>query len=327
MAPFKVSVCAPYRQVACSLLLLLTSLMWPFDASAACQFLAGSSKQTVNVTGITVSWGRDRDDHLYIPPPGTLAQPLKVTCDSSSDPYSIINARGADGDLTKVNFESGVHGLLWGWQSGPVPGGDLYYGRGTVGTLKFLDLASVPHHLILAKTPNAKTGGVIQPGLMGTLRLGGLDVLDLYLTSMVEVKTTSCTTPDVEVDLGTHRSSEFGGKDTFTPSATDFVIDFVGCQSGSYSISYAIRPVATPYNRVKGVLALDGAAGAKGVGIQLLQANGTTPVMLDQFNTFRSYGSVSGNYQLKLKARYYQTDAKINGGAVNATAILDIAYH
>lgn len=326
MVPFKISVCAPCRQVACALLLLLTTLIWPSDASAACKFLAGSSKRTVDVTGITVHWGRDRKDHLYIPPPGSLSQPLKVTCDSSSDPYMLINARGVDGDNIEFDFESGVDGLLWAWQSGAVTGGDLYHGRGTVGTLKFLDLASVPHHLILVKERDGKTGGVIQPGLMGTLRLGGLDVLDLNLTSKVVVETTSCTTPDVEVDLGTHHSSEFGGKDTFTPGATDFEIDFVGCQSGSYSISYVIRSVATPYNRVKGVLALDGAAGAKGVGIQLLQANGTTPVRLDERNTFKSYGSISGDYKLKLKARYYQTDAKISGGAANASAILDIYY-
>ncbi len=163
----------------------------------------------------------------------------------------------------------------------------------------------------------------------------------------VNIISSTCTTPNVSVNLGTHFTTELKGIGTTTATWVPVDIQLNNCpaffgytytsvnadtaqtitgQLASNSIQYSINPSNGVANATNGVINLS-SGGATGIGIQLTDT-GSNPI---QFNTATPSGltlnqTSSANYTINLQARYYQTGTSVTAGAANATATVTLTY-
>ena len=135
--------------------------------------------------------------------------------------------------------------------------------------------------------------------------------------------TVSAGSQNVTVTLPSIAASALGAVGA-TAGTTQFAINLTGCNP-NLSVS-ATLSTNSPYAGPNGVIAPTAGAGyASGVGIQILQPNGATPVT---FDTAFSTGTTNNNtnYTFNLYARYYQTAAPMTPGQVQATATYTLTY-
>ena len=110
-----------------------------------------------------------------------------------------------------------------------------------------------------------------------------------------------------------------------TAGTTRFGINLTGCSSG-LGVS-ATLSTSNPYLATNGVIApTTGAGYASGVGIQILQPNGSTPVTFDTAFPTGTTSGANSNYTFNLYARYYQTATPVTAGQVQATATYTLTY-
>jgi major type 1 subunit fimbrin (pilin) len=149
---------------------------------------------------------------------------------------------------------------------------------------------------------------------------------NLVINGTSSVVVQSCVTPDVAINMGTHRNTEFNGVGSST-SSVSFNIALNGCPVGLKSIQYQIDPTtAIVQGTGNSVVTLNGSATAQGIGLQLLDGNGN-PFVLSTPVTFSGYNSsTGGSYTIPLRARYYQTDATIGSGSANTAMTFTMTY-
>jgi major type 1 subunit fimbrin (pilin) len=147
-----------------------------------------------------------------------------------------------------------------------------------------------------------------------------------FTVTAATITSLSCTTPNVTVPMGTHKTTELSGVGTYTAS-TNFNISLNNCPAGMNSIQYYISPSTTIVNSANSVVALNSGSGAAtGIGLQLLNGSGT-PFPLNTAATFSGYStSAGGSYTIPMQARYYQTAATVTAGTANATMTLYMTY-
>lgn len=147
----------------------------------------------------------------------------------------------------------------------------------------------------------------------------------VFMTTATQVTVQSCVTSDVTVPLGQHKVSELKGAGTYT-SSTGFNISLNSCPAGMNSISYQIDALTAILNSSASVVALDSAASAVGVGVQLLDGSGNV-FPLGTPKAFSGYSKATGgNYTIPFLARYYQTDSSVTGGIANTAMTFTITY-
>jgi major type 1 subunit fimbrin (pilin) len=144
-------------------------------------------------------------------------------------------------------------------------------------------------------------------------------------TTATQVSVLSCLTPDVLVDLGSHKSSEFSGPGSFT-AMTAFNVALKSCPAGINRVSYQIDAVTPVLNAASSVVALDSGSTATGVGVQLLDGSGNvfplgTPRTLAGYST-----SAGGDHAIPFRARYYQTGAAVGAGSANTAMTFTMNY-
>jgi len=141
----------------------------------------------------------------------------------------------------------------------------------------------------------------------------------------------SCTTPSVPlVVLPMVWPSSFNGQGS-TTGETPFEIKFHDCTDNLASISYKFTPsnnVPSP-NPAVGLLGNSGTA--TGVAVQIVHDNPQRtphPLNVDAILSDPATGlPVDGDFDFKLRARYYQTDnAAPTGGTVKAAMIVHLVY-
>lgn len=177
-----------------------------------------------------------------------------------------------------------------------------------------------------------KTGpisyGTISAASLPTVRYDFDNSLVIYIATAagsISFSAASCQTPDVLVDLGVHRTSEFTGVGAYSASK-GFNIALNNCPPGINNIRYQIDALTNVLGGNGSVVALDGASTVTGVGVQLLDGSdkpfalGST-VSLAGFN-----GSTGGNYTIPLRARYYQTGSKVTSGTANTLMTFTMVY-
>lgn len=177
--------------------------------------------------------------------------------------------------------------------------------------------------------------GAITPGLVsaGPVAQGHLYANGAYDTrwpitiasTATQVSVLSCSTPDVLVDLGSHKSSEFKGPGTFT-SMTGFNVALKSCPAGMNRVNYQIDAVTPILNAARSVVALNSGSAATGVGVQLLDGSGNvfplgTPKSLGGYNT-----NTGGDYAIPFNARYYQTGPAVGAGTANTAMTFTMSY-
>jgi type 1 fimbria pilin len=159
----------------------------------------------------------------------------------------------------------------------------------------------------------------------------------------------TCTTPDVDVDLGEHLVSELSGVGTAT-KWVDVPVRLQNCPAfhGAYrldltedsgfttrattanEIQYRVDATTTVIDASRSIMALkdaDAATSAKGMGIQVAQAANESI----GFGTTRASGltltATDGrNYTIPLRARYVQTGPAVSGGQADGQATVTFVY-
>lgn len=169
-------------------------------------------------------------------------------------------------------------------------------------------------------------GGAYQGALSPRIPAPGSSQVTYSLGNPVEFVVLSCETPDVTVPLGTWLKSSFTGIG-YTTNSAPVDIKLNNCPAGMNSISYSIDATTPIVSTPLSVVALDGTSTATGVGVQLLDTNGTTPFPLATTKAFGLYSpATGGSYTIPLKARYYQTSPSVTEGTANTGMTFTMTY-
>lgn len=175
----------------------------------------------------------------------------------------------------------------------------------------------------------------------------------------VNIVSRTCFTPDVSVPMGSHKLSEFAGKNTFTPWQ-DFSIALNNCPAfnGYYQangptwtsnggagtpanldsrksnvLRVRLDPTLAAINSAQGILRLNPSApgdnpAATGVGLQVADSHGNPlPLATLRASGITPRADEGASYSIPLKARYIQTDDSVTAGPANATATFTIDYY
>lgn len=186
-----------------------------------------------------------------------------------------------------------------------------------------------------------KTGNITPGTLSGTIATyisypvgaGTNGNTQTFVITPVNITTLTCTTPDVNVPMGTFKTTDFPSVGSLSPNPAAFNIQLLNCPAGTavsgtqagliHGIQYRIDP--TNGTVATNVAALGGSPSATGVGIQLFNNAGAV-FPLSTLTTLSGYNSTSGgSYTIPLTARYYRTGT-ITAGPANATMTLTISY-
>ncbi|HET6632073.1 MAG TPA: fimbrial protein [Rhodanobacteraceae bacterium] len=166
--------------------------------------------------------------------------------------------------------------------------------------------------------------GTVTAGTTGTVTLlnfstdGGTAGSLLLAPFTVKVSTCSIATDPTVVTLDPVLATQFSGAGS-TAAQKSFAVELTGCSGGlSLSIELDTADPAGP----AGVINSSGSAG--GVGVQLLKANGSTPVAFG--STILVGTTTAGDNAIPFYARYYQTGPSVTGGTVSATATYTLTY-
>lgn len=144
--------------------------------------------------------------------------------------------------------------------------------------------------------------------------------------------TITVNVPTCNVSGGPNRNFTFALPDvtaaTFvsnpTPGQTAMSLPLVNCPTGQKVFVTLTTANAYTTGGVNGVIAASGAGYAGGVGVQILQSDGSTAVT---FGTALNTGTTTGStYNINLFSRYYRTNASVTTGPVQAIATYTINY-
>ncbi|MFL9583935.1 fimbrial protein [Stenotrophomonas sp. AB1(2024)] len=142
----------------------------------------------------------------------------------------------------------------------------------------------------------------------------------------------SCVTPDVTVNLGQHRDSDFpsmGSRRGISGTYSDFNIGLLSCGAGMTSISYTLRPLNGEVSGLPGAIATTPGSTARGVAVRIADRSGT-PVA---FNSARAVSlttysaATGGNQAIPLRAWIERIGSSdFAGGSVQAQVEFTMTY-
>ncbi|MBC3467500.1 type 1 fimbrial protein [Pseudomonas sp. RW10S2] len=175
------------------------------------------------------------------------------------------------------------------------------------------------------------TGGVMLEAALisAPAKFGPYDIAQngrkSFLVSSTTINVAACRTADVDVDLGSHKQSEFTGVGSTTP-AVAFNVDISACPAGLNAIQYQFTPPTGVLDGSNGVIALSADSSAAGIGVQLKDGNGSplkynTPLTLTNYNK-----TTGGTYSIPLRASYYQISSPVQPGTANSLLTFTMSY-
>ena len=315
-------------------LLILTVVLaglLPARASATCTFNAGFSVQNMALTVPNVSIPRDATVGTVL---ATVSVPAVVgtfaRCSSPGNAYYHYKGgtpAAAPSNTVATNIPgiglrffyqnsygrsfrfspagSGAYGAYagpWGWHSR----GTAYFGVQVV-------------------VIGPAGGGQVNGGVSATIALDDLLVSSITVSPFT-ASVMSCVTPDVSVDLGSHRLSEMPSAGSST-SATRFSISVNNCPAGINSIQYQLDAATSIVPGTgNSVVTLTPDSTATGIGVQLLDDNGNPLALGKPVRRSGSISSSGGSYTIPLKARYYRIGSAAGGGSANTATIFQMTY-
>ncbi|CAM3288682.1 fimbrial protein [Pseudomonas fluorescens] len=260
-------------------------------------------------------------------------------------------------------YQTGVPGIgVALWYAGtalPFSSSITNCGNGTAvcnwtltGTLSF-DMSFIK---IGDVSPGTIQGASLPTMTQSRVSSNNLEVQHVNFSGSINIVSRTCTTPDVNVPMGSHMLSEFSGPNTFT-QWKDFSIALNNCPAfnGYYQttgprwasdgtisnldtrknnvLQVRLDPTRTPLNTTLGILSLNPSApgddpAATGVGVQVADSAGTAlPLASLRTSGITTRAEEGASYSIPLKARYIQTESSITAGPANATATFTINYY
>ncbi|EIK59643.1 fimbrial protein [Pseudomonas lactis] len=370
--------------------LMLYAIAQTSHAAVSCGVDSGGPSgirgtMALQISSLTVPRDTPNGTQLYIQNFRQAGVGTALTCTPSilgtlgMTPHYIVRGLGANTNSTanvyyanKI-YETGVPGIGVAWKSGHVGmravGSAFEFGPMVndcqvpivsglcrTGQLKFDSPA-----LVLIKT-GPVGAGVINASALGMLQQNAkfhdspiYTLNEIGVTGSINVVSRTCQTPDVQVLMGSHKTSSLTGKGSSTPEVV-FHIPFANCPGfpGYYgntsagnvpsssengvinsgvlvnnTISFRIEPMTTPIDATNGVLSLTTGAGmATGVGVKITYPKGKIiPLYQNQEILFSPLiGADTTGFSLSFAARYVQTADKVTPGQANAVATYTIIY-
>lgn len=146
-----------------------------------------------------------------------------------------------------------------------------------------------------------------------------------FLLPAMDVVAGSCKTPDVTVDLRSHKQSAFTGVGSTTP-AIPVKVAINNCPAGLNSIQYQFIPTGAVLDTANGVLALSSDSTATGIGLQLKDESGKALEYNKQYLFSKYNRSTGGSGAILLTAAYYQTSTTVKPGTAIASLTFAMTY-
>ena len=175
------------------------------------------------------------------------------------------------------------------------------------------------------KIGTIKHGTVIGPFTVGTINYGTLVTHNVTMTGSLIISASSCKSPDVSVNMGDYVASEVTGSRGQT-HPVNFDIALNECPDGINRVTYSLQANTPVIDGRTGLVALDGASGAKGVGLRIMDRDGT-PLALDKAHDFSAYDVRGGNFKIPLSVAYIQLENQaLKFGTANTSITFTISY-
>ena len=331
----------------CSCLLLIGMAIAPRAVWATCAFSGGSATTvTFNAGTITLTPSTTPNTVLWTSATANPANPPVLACDGSTN-GGIVNTIAAstpvNGDNTLI--PTGIPGisyrllhpdsstLLALYPNYPTGSGTfsvasnlqlVYTGpylppnnSTLTGQLSQwqIDICNSPNFDIFGNYTSCKKGGLVAPRPVETFNISANIVIQVPTCNV------SAGSANKTVTLPNISTSQLSGTGT-TAATTGFNLQLTGCPNNQRV--FITLNTSSPQAGATGVIAPSGAGYASGIGVQILNADGTTPVT---FGTAINTGiTTASNYTISLFARYYQTSAAITAGAVKGIATYTMNY-
>ncbi|MFP6562600.1 fimbrial protein [Paraburkholderia sp. B3] len=309
-------------------LLLLFLIFGPKPANATCTFNSGSASRSINIiVPLTLSVPRDTPNGtvIYTSASTTPSGVVLITC-AGGESRGVLNQIGSN-PSSGTQLPVGTNtGLAWEYiLNSTTSAARAAYPNDAAAPDAIINYGSYDVQFALVKTGDIPPGTTVPGGTVGQYEAGGIIPEYVVLSNPIAITEVSCMTPDVTVPLGTHKTSELSGVGTSTASV-GFMINLNSCPSGINTVSYRIDPVTAVVNSSQSVVALDGSSTASGMGVQLLNSDGSAPLPLSSYQKLSNYLTTGGNYTIPLTARYYQTDSTVSPGTANSSMTLTMQY-
>lgn len=175
------------------------------------------------------------------------------------------------------------------------------------------------------KIGTVKHGTVIGAFTVGTINFGTLVTHNVTMTGSLIISASSCKTPDVSVNMGDYVASGVTGSRGQT-RPVNFDIDLNACPQGINRVTYSLQANTPVIDRENGLVSLDGASGAKGVGLRIMDGDGT-PLALDKAHVFSTYDERGGDFKIPLSAAYIHLDNQaLEFGTANTSMTFTMSY-
>jgi major type 1 subunit fimbrin (pilin) len=146
------------------------------------------------------------------------------------------------------------------------------------------------------------------------------------------INSSACKTPDVTVNMGSYSQSAFKGVGSNT-QPIGFNININDCPQISATepiiknIKYQLDPTSSIVNPISSVFPLNTSSTAKGIGLQIMDANNNVLQRQTQYSLAKTGAyPFRGNYTLPLKAAYYQTDTAVTPGKADGAITFTMTY-
>lgn len=330
------------RVLACLLLIGLLGWMPAARAGISCS-PTNTSFQLPNFGNIIVPASM---------PPGTPIGPqvkvtISFTCDGvpPGKTVSIVASNfggidyGYSAPANAIMFKTSVTGIDLELTASPLPtnwNGNSVSFADTISAPSGSSTETVTGRLIKTQTGAVAAGSLTSFGnaaLIGTFEdvvsngNGGNANLNSTLSlaggTVISAPTCAVSPANFTVQLPVLFTSTFQGTGT-TAGRTPFAIT-LNCPTAGTRVSISMTS-AKPDPTITGLTDPTGAGYAQGVGVQLLDGGGTTPVDVKGMTQTESNLSSTGAYSIPYYAQYYQTAPSVTGGLVKAVITYTMSY-
>ncbi|MHC8383999.1 fimbrial protein [Pseudomonas sp. LB3P14] len=177
----------------------------------------------------------------------------------------------------------------------------------------------------LVKIGKIKHGAFIDPVKFALYKHGRLTTHIFKLVGNTSISTASCKTPDVSVNMGDYVASEISGS-RGQSIPLKFNIDLNECQEGISKVTYSILANTPIIDQLTGLVSLDSNSTAKGVGLRIMDENGTA-LSLEKPYMFDSYDTNGGHFKIPLSASYVRLqDKELTVGTANTSLTFIMSY-
>lgn len=309
--------------------LLFTILLCASDSSMAaiCKPLSGFETLLLNSSlgDIKLDIPRDTPNGttLYEKTMGSVDRTGTFSCSARTN-FGIVANPSFSTQATKgYLFEMPGTGLSWFIRNGQgIRISSYNYNVGTAMGLIYLGANT--YTLGLVKTGSIPTNTKPIRGVLATYKMGEVDLVKFYLDLTITHQSSSCKSPDVQVNMGTdHTISSLA--DAMPKVA--FNINLIDCPKVINKIHYTFKANTAIIDAGAGIVGLSTDSGARGVGLQLFNDQ-NQPIELDKNQVFtNSTGNTGGNFQIPLKAAYYRIpNESLTPGTANSSVTFIMSY-